>query len=263
MKKIIRITGMSLAAALLIIGMTFSIPVFADSVLYGSDTESGAAEIKPGVTYTLNTGSNVDEDTGDVSTYYKVSTGKYDAEYTVTAQTKTDASDEIVVDLYGEDSDVAEALIPANNRGIFTSEDDVYSLVLNSDATYYLKISTEEDSQNHNVLVTLTAKKLVPLKEKIYSTAVGKSSIKIWYGYIYDSVNENKYAEGDTAYRQIGYRTGKKSWKYVSTNDDMHKTIKGLKRKTKYQIKIRGVYKNTSGVLTYGAWSKTVTRTTK
>ena len=59
---------------------------------------------------------------------------------------------------------------------------------------------------------------------------------------------------------QVAYKTKNGSWKYTTTTSTS-KTISGLKRGTKYYVKVRA-YKSVDGVKKYGSWSDSKTQTT-
>ena len=86
---------------------------------------------------------------------------------------------------------------------------------------------------------------IVPVKIGIKSVKAKKKKIKVTY---YQPAGQVKY--------QIAYRkNGTKKWKYV-TSSKGSKTIKKLKSKKYYTLKVRA-FKVVNGITYYGAWSNT------
>ena len=99
-----------------------------------------------------------------------------------------------------------------------------------------------------NYIGTKTATfRIVPGKAGIRSAKAGKGKVTV-------TMSKKAGAIGGKYY-QIKYRVkGKSSWKTVKTTSKA-KTIKGLKKGKKYQIKVR-TFKKVGGSTYYGKWSK-------
>ena len=99
-----------------------------------------------------------------------------------------------------------------------------------------------------NYIGTKTATfRIVPGKAGIRSTKAGKGKVKV-------TMSKKAGAIGGKYY-QIKYRVkGKSSWKTAKTTSKA-KTVEGLKKGKKYQIKVR-TFKKVGGSTYYGKWSK-------